>query len=105
MLADPGAPGERVTEVLRSTGLTAIADKSVKGLQGTLSGGEMQRISLARAILKKSDLLILDEPTNHLDENGIEWLKKYLKESTQTVMIITHDKKLLDCGNIYIELG
>jgi ATP-binding cassette subfamily F protein uup len=71
----------------------------------TLSGGQEKRVALAFVLLDDPDLLILDEPTNHLDLDMIEWLEDYLKSSTMTLLMVTHDRYFLDriCDHI-IEL-
>jgi macrolide transport system ATP-binding/permease protein len=61
-----------------------------------LSGGERQKISIIRALVKNADLLVLDEPTNHLDQESIEWLKGYIKQTDKTVIVISHDAGLLE---------
>ena len=61
----------------------------------TLSGGEKNRVSLARALVGGGDLLLLDEPTNHLDLVGIEWLEKYLREIHSAILVVSHDRRLL----------
>lgn len=61
----------------------------------SLSGGQIRRCLLAKALVNEPDLLLLDEPTNHLDVESIEWLEKFLCNSTMTVLFITHDRAFL----------
>jgi ATPase subunit of ABC transporter with duplicated ATPase domains len=63
---------------------------------GELSGGEQARLMLARVLLDEPGVLLLDEPTNHLDSAGIEWLGRYLAGFAGPVVIVTHDRALLD---------
>ena len=64
----------------------------------TLSGGERQKLALASVLAQSQecDLLLLDEPTNHLDINTIEWLERQLVDFPRAIMIISHDRYLLD---------
>ena len=54
--------------------------------QNDLSGGEKQKISIARALLKNTPYLILDEPGNNLDSQTLEWLYGFIKKSTKTIV-------------------
>ncbi len=71
-------------------------------LVGAFSGGWQMRINLGKILLQEPDILLLDEPTNHLDLASIEWLEQYLKGLTIPMVIISHDRELLDrlCTNI-----
>lgn len=60
------------------------------------SGGWQVRLSIARALMKPSDLLLLDEPTNHLDLDAMVWLERWLSAYQGTVLLISHDTEFLN---------
>ena len=62
----------------------------------TLSGGEARRAALARVLAPSPDILLLDEPTNHLDLPGIEWLERELAGMRSGIVLISHDRRLLE---------
>ena len=61
-----------------------------------MSGGQRARVALAKLLINPPDLLLLDEPTNHLDIAGVEWLENYLLDFPGAVLLISHDRRLLD---------
>ena len=69
---------------------------------GQLSGGELTKLFLARAVLEAPDFLIMDEPTNHLDLNGIAWLQRFLIDWPRGFLCVSHERELLKttCGTI-----
>ncbi|MGH9260500.1 MAG: ABC-F family ATP-binding cassette domain-containing protein, partial [Acidimicrobiales bacterium] len=83
--------------VLDRLGMAALVDVAVR----RLSGGEAKRAALARALVamgdgSEGDLLILDEPTNHLDMDSIAWLEERLASFTGGLVLVTHDRHVLD---------
>jgi ATP-binding cassette subfamily F protein uup len=73
-------------------GVTPQLDRDVR----SLSGGQAKRVALARTLSAPSELLILDEPTNHLDLAGVAWLEKWLLSYHGALVIVSHDRFLLD---------
>lgn len=63
---------------------------------GALSGGQLARLMLALALLEEAELLLLDEPENHLDLEAREWVEAYLKDFDKAVVIISHDRLMLN---------
>src|SRR5204862_2024950 len=61
-----------------------------------LSGGQQNRLGLAKLLLAAPDVLLLDEPTNHLDVNAVEWLEEFLQSYPAAYVIVSHDRYFLD---------
>jgi ATP-binding cassette subfamily F protein uup len=62
---------------------------------GSLSGGWLRKLALAKALVKQPDVLLLDEPTNHLDIDAISWLESFLKDFTGSIVFISHDRAFI----------
>jgi ATP-binding cassette subfamily F protein 3 len=60
------------------------------------SGGERNVIGLARVLLSEPDVMLLDEPSNHLDMEGVEWFIDFLRRSGAAVVMVSHNRHLLD---------
>lgn len=76
--------------------LTKLGINDFKANVGNLSGGQRKRIAIAGALINPADLLILDEPTNHIDNNAVDWLENYLNKRKGALLMVTHDRYLLD---------
>ncbi|MBX3459639.1 MAG: ATP-binding cassette domain-containing protein [Planctomycetes bacterium] len=83
----------RIEQVLTGLGLPQTAWH--QPIQ-TFSGGERNIIALARIVLLEPDLMLLDEPSNHLDMDGIEWFIRFLRTTRAAVVMVSHNRHLLD---------
>jgi len=93
-------------EILGASKINEQIEKTLLGLGFVLtdltrqtkefSGGWRMRIELAKILLQHPDLLLLDEPTNHLDIESIQWIEQFLSDYRGAVIIISHDRALLD---------
>lgn len=92
-----------MVEALNEVGLDDKLDTKVY----KLSGGEQQRIALARLLIKKCDLILCDEPTGSLDRKNADEVIKIIKNLNtmgKTILLVTHDEKYKSIGNKVIEI-
>lgn len=95
---------KRIEALLADTGLEAAA----KAMPHELSGGEIQRVSVARAIAHHPKLLLVDEPTAHLDtlsgQQVVQLMRNLGKEDGCTTIMATHDRDIIDGVNLVVHL-
>ncbi|MCD9085177.1 ATP-binding cassette domain-containing protein [Stenotrophomonas sp. SY1] len=106
--ADFDAVGEQWT--LREELQQALADAGLHGVAvdtpvDNLSGGQRMRVALVGALLQPAQWLILDEPSNHLDLAGRQWLAQQLQKRGQGVLLVSHDRLLLEQVERIVELS
>jgi len=83
----------RVERILHGVGFVdGEFDRAVE----KLSGGELNRLSLASLLLAEPDIMLLDEPSNHLDLAATEWLETFLAGTDAAVILVSHDRYFLD---------
>ena len=102
MVLTENLKSETIDEALSLTGVIHLKDKNL----GDLSGGEFQRVLLARAISKKPDLLVLDEPVQGVDFTGeialYELIKKICDELDCGILLISHDLHTVMSATDYV---
>jgi len=92
-------PEERIYETWKGEKILnglGFSDEEMLQDPKLFSGGYQVKINLAKLLLLEPNLLLLDEPTNYLDIHSIRWLKKFLKDWTEELILITHDRNFMD---------
>lgn len=89
----------KIAEIMKKIGISHLKERNVSSEGDDLSGGEKQKISIARALLRNTSILILDEPNNNLDVESRDWLYKFIKETEKTVVYVSHDDKFIELAD------
>lgn len=104
MIGNLSANNDMVISIMKRLGIYYLIDRKVTFNDNSLSGGEKQRISIARALLKENDILVFDEYNNNLDIYTKKWMDKFIIECKETVIFITHDDMLIKKADNVIRL-
>jgi len=94
----------KVDEIMQLLGIEYLASRQISMDQNGLSGGEKQKISIARALLKNTPIIFMDEPGNHLDVESIQWLQSFLQKTKKTILFVSHDPSLTELADQIIRL-
>ncbi|MBS7230615.1 ABC-F family ATP-binding cassette domain-containing protein [Flavobacterium psychroterrae] len=82
-----------------------LSDLDLNQKMGTLSGGQKTKVFLAGIMIHEPELILLDEPSNHLDSSTRQLLYDFIQSTTSSLIIVSHDRKLLNLLNTICELS
>ena len=103
-LANPNSDETKVRQLLKEYGISNIAEREIKSGGYELSGGERQKISIIRAMIKDTPVVFLDEPENNLDITSMAKVKEWICNSDKTIIYVSHNPELIACADKEIEL-
>ena len=103
-IGNPDMTDAALNALLDRMGIASLAQRRVAADGSGLSGGEKQKVSIARACVRGTDFLFLDEPGNNLDQATLDWLCEFLRESSKTIVFISHDEQLTACADHIVVL-
>ena len=103
--ANPNSDETKVRQLLKEYGISNIAEREIKSGGYELSGGERQKISIIRAIIRDTPIIFIDEPENNLDIASMEKVEKWICNSNKTFIYVSHNPRLIACADKEIKLN
>ena len=89
---------------MEETGIGYLSGREITNAYSELSGGERQKIAIARALIKDAPVIVMDEPSNNLDNDTTDRLKDFIRNTSNTVIFVSHDPEVLKCADHTISL-
>ena len=103
-IGNHNASDEELNEVIQKLEIEYLIDRDIHSEKQQLSGGEKQKISIGRALLKNTPIIIMDEPSNNLDTEALAWLRDFIRHSPKTIVFVSHDSNLIFCADLTVDL-
>lgn len=103
-LGNEQADLEKTDSIMQQLHIEHLLDRQVSMANNDLSGGEKQKVSIARCLFRDTDVLILDEPSNTLDAHSLEWLRNFIENTNKTLLYISHDEAFTALADNVIRL-
>ena len=103
-LAKRDAEDAEIKRLLQEYGILNIADREIGSGGYELSGGEKQKLSIIRAMIKDSQIVFIDEPENNLDARAMRKMENWVQSSNKTVVYVSHSPKLIACATQRVDL-
>ena len=98
-IANPTVDDLTIEILLNRFEISYLYDREITCGGNELSGGEKQKISLIRAIVKDSPVIFVDEPENNLDNSAMKTVEKFIRDSDKTIIFISHNPLLIECAD------
>ena len=99
----PSASAKEVEQVMELLHISHLRGRIASG-NDAFSGGEKQKIALARALLREPSIILMDEPSNSLDLESVEWLREFICHVPHTVIYVSHDQSLCCIADVVLAL-
>lgn len=104
-VANFNAEKAEIKRLLQEYGILGIAEREIESGGYELSGGERQKLSIIRAMIKDASIIVIDEPENNLDVATMKKLEKWIQNSQKTIIYVSHSPELIACADKRIDLS